>query len=249
MDKYMVQLHNIIKFYGDSVKNQVLFDVTLDILPGTFVSLIGPSGSGKSTLLNILGTLDQSSGGDLIIDGLSMISLSENELADFRNRAMGFIFQFHYLFPDFTAMENVLLPYRISHSGFPDQRILERAKYLLTKVGLENKLDARINNLSGGQQQRVAIARALINQPKLILADEPTGNLDTKSSDQIIQLLREINKEQGSTFIVVTHDRSIAARSDRIIELVDGRINNDFSPQELGQAKTWEGLGSYSCRD
>lgn len=249
MDNIIVQLQKINKYYGDTIKNQVLFDIDLDIAEGKIIALIGPSGSGKSTLLNILGTLDKPSYGNIIIKNQDMGELNEDQLADFRNKFLGFIFQFHYLLPEFNALENVLMPYQIAHRGMPSKEIQEKATVLLEKVGLGDKIYSRINNLSGGQQQRVAIARALINQPKLILADEPTGNLDTKSSEQTLELLRNINLEFGSTFIIVTHDRNVASKTDRIIELVDGRIYRDLLPNELGQAKTWDELFTYSCTE
>ncbi len=249
MAENVLKMLNINKIYGTTIKNQVLFDISLDISSGTFLSLIGPSGSGKSTLLNILGTLDKPSSGELFIDGRFINALTENQLADFRNKTLGFIFQFHYLFPDFTALENVLMPYIISHTGKPDSKIIEHARELLEKVGIEDKTNDKIINLSGGQQQRVAIARSLINNPKLILADEPTGSLDTETANQILELLKEINKEMGTTFVIVTHDPSIATRSDRIIELVDGKVSRDFLNNENGQGRANGGLDKYSCRN
>ena len=226
----LVRLNHINKIFGKTIQQQVLFDINLEIESGLFIALIGTSGSGKSTLLNILGTLDTPTSGEYLLAGQSMSSLSENQRADFRNRSMGFIFQFHHLFPQFTAYENVLLPYQISHFGNLGEEIKERARTLLARVGLGNKINAQINNLSGGQQQRVAIARALINRPIIVLADEPTGNLDSTTSNNILDLMQEINQEEGTTFIVVTHDFSIARRSDRVIELADGRIDSDSCP-------------------
>lgn len=249
MAENLLKLQKINKVYGVEVQNQVLFDIDLEIPQGQFLALIGPSGSGKSTLMNILGALDRANSGDIIIDGQPLNGLNENQLADFRNRIMGFIFQFHYLFPDFTALENILIPAQI-YSGISVQpAVRARAIELLQRVGLGDKAEAKIRNLSGGQQQRVAIARALINTPKLVLADEPTGSLDTKTSEQIMQLLQEINREIGTTFVIVTHDRKIAAQADRIVELVDGRIYHNYLPGELGQAKAWEDLKAYSCID
>ena len=217
----IVELKNINKIYGIKTPNptQVLYDVSLNIEESTFNSIIGQSGSGKSTLLNILGTLDKATSGDVLINGKNTQEMTKNELSTLRNEAIGFIFQFHYLLPEFTALENVLMPYRISKKPITEE-VLKRAHELLDIVGL--------TNLSGGQQQRVAIARSLINNPKIILADEPTGNLDSDTTEQVYDLLREINQRFKTTFIIITHDRHIAEKADRIIEIKDGRINLDI---------------------
>ena len=230
MDNILVSLDSVNKVYGDEVKTQVLFDVSLEIPQGQFLALIGPSGSGKSTLLNILGALDRPSSGTILINQQNLVQLNENQLADFRNKFLGFVFQFHYLLPEFTTIENVLLPYWIG-KGKPNRQMFNEAQRLIERVGLANQINKRINLLSGGQQQRVAIARALLNRPQLILADEPTGALDTKSGEQVLDLMQEINDENNTTFIVVTHDRNVALRAERIIELIDGRICKDFFPQ------------------
>jgi len=213
MPNPIIELKKINKIYGEKTPNptQVLFDLSLEFEEGTFNSIIGQSGSGKSTLLNILGTLDKATSGDVFINGKNTQTMKKDELAQLRNETIGFIFQFHYLLPEFTALENVLMPYRISKQPLSED-ILKRA-----------------NDLSGGQQQRVAIARALINQPKMILADEPTGNLDSDTTEQIYDLLREINKKFKTTFIIITHDRHIAEKADRIVEIKDGRINLDIT--------------------
>jgi len=179
----LVFLDSINKIYGKEIQTHVLFDVSLEIPRGQFLALIGPSGSGKSTLLNILGALDRPSSGFIHINNQDLNQLNDNQLADFRNRSMGFVFQFHYLLPEFTTIENVLLPYWIG-KGKPAKSKIEEAGRLLERVGLGNQINKRITLLSGGQQQRVAIARALLNRPQLILADEPTGSLDTKSGEQ-----------------------------------------------------------------
>ncbi len=249
MAEPLLRLENISKTYGSTYKNQVLFNINLDINPGTFLSFIGPSGSGKSTLLNIIGTLDKPTSGEFFFNNQLVNTLSENQLADFRNHTLGFIFQFHYLFPEFTALENVLMPYRIAHKGKPGKIIIDHARELLYRVGIEEKTNTKIINLSGGQQQRVAIARSLINGPKLILADEPTGSLDTETALQILELLKEINREMDTTFIVVTHDRSIAAGSHRVVELVDGSISREFSTDNVRQGESLKDLEKYSCRD
>ena len=223
----VISLSNINKIYGTQVKTQVLYDVNLAFGEGTFNSIIGASGSGKSTLLNIIGTLDRPTSGDVVIDGRNTRDMDKNTLADLRNRTIGFIFQFHYLLPEFTAMENVLMPFRI-HDVNPPQETKAWASELLDLVGLSKVKNNRATNLSGGQQQRTAIARALVNKPRIILADEPTGNLDSDSTESIYQLLRDINARFGTTFIIVTHDQRIAEKTDRIVEVKDGRIHLDM---------------------
>jgi len=225
----IIELKNINKIYGEKTPNptQVIFDLDLSFEESTFNSIIGQSGSGKSTLLNILGTLDKATTGDVFIDGQNTQLLSKNKLSKIRNESIGFIFQFHYLLPEFTALENVLLPYRISKKPVTKE-VTDRALELLEIVGLTKVKDNLAMNMSGGQQQRVAIARSLINNPKLILADEPTGNLDSDTTEQVYDLLRKINKTYKTTFIIITHDRHIAEKADRIIEIKDGRINLDI---------------------
>jgi len=223
----VIELKNINKTYGTLIKTQVLFDINLDIEEGSFNSIIGQSGSGKSTLLNIVGTLDNPSMGDVIINGKNTKGMNKNALAELRNEEIGFIFQFHYLLPEFTALENVLMPYKIKNVK-PSKEIYERANELLNLVGLRKVKNNLVNMLSGGQQQRTAIARALINNPKIILADEPTGNLDSESTENIYKLLRDINKKYKTTFVIITHDRKIAEKADRLIEIKDGKIKDDI---------------------
>lgn len=223
----ILELKNINKIYGTDIKTQVLYDVSLSFEKGTFNSIIGQSGSGKSTLLNIIGTLDKPTSGDLYINGMNMNKMNGNQLADYRNETIGFVFQFHYLLPEFTALENVLLPYEMKH-GKASKEIIKKAEEYLELVGLSKVKNNLATRMSGGQQQRTAIARALINEPKIILADEPTGNLDSDSTETIYELLRKINKEFGTTFIIITHDRRIAEKADRIIEIKDGKINLDI---------------------
>ncbi len=223
----IMELRNITKIYGTKIKTQVLFGINLQFEKGSFNSIIGQSGSGKSTLLNILGTLDRPTEGEIIIDSVNTKSMNQKELASLRNRTMGFIFQFHYLLPEFTAIENILMPYRISKKPITFEA-MTKAKDLLKLVGLEKYENNLATNLSGGQQQRVAIARSLINDPKIVLADEPTGNLDSDTTEQVYELLRTINKTLGTTFIIITHDRHIAEKADRIIEIKDGRIYLDL---------------------
>lgn len=223
----ILELQNITKVYGTSVKTQVLTDINISFKKGSFSSIIGQSGSGKSTLLNIMGTLDEPSSGKVFIDGTETSRLSKNALADIRNKKIGFVFQFHYLLPEFTAIENVLMPYRIS-KGAVDKGAVERAKELMEITGLAEVMNNNATKMSGGQQQRTAIARALLNNPDMILADEPTGNLDSNSTENIYNLLRDINEKFGTTFIIITHDRRIAEMADRIVEISDGKINVDI---------------------
>ncbi|MBW8383620.1 MAG: ABC transporter ATP-binding protein [Youngiibacter sp.] len=222
----IIQLKNINKIYGNQIKTQVLHDLSLDIKEGSFTSIIGQSGSGKSTLLNIVGTLDKPTSGEVIIDGKRTDGMGKNELAELRNKTIGFIFQFHYLLPEFTALENVLLPNNIMAKRTRETKA--RAEELMQLVGLEKVRNNLSSNMSGGQQQRTAIARALMNNPRIILADEPTGNLDSDSTENIYNLMRDINKKLGTTFVIITHDRRIAEKADRIIEIKDGRIALDI---------------------
>jgi len=227
MRKNIIELKNINKIYGTSVKTQVLFDLDLAIEEGSFTSIIGQSGSGKSTLLNIVGTLDKPTSGEVFIDGRRTDQMKKNELADLRNKSMGFIFQFHYLLPEFTALENVLMPNRIISDKI-SKETMARANELMNLVGLEKVKNNLATEMSGGQQQRTAIARALMNNPKIILADEPTGNLDSDTTETIYNLLRDINKKFGTTFVIITHDRRIAEKADRIIEITDGKVGMDI---------------------
>jgi len=228
----MITLKNINKIYGAAVKTQVLFDANLSFEEGSFNSIIGQSGSGKSTLLNIMGTLDKPTSGEVYIDGKRTDSMKKNALATLRNKTIGFVFQFHYLLPEFTAIENILIPYMMNNPK-PSKEIIERAEEFMNLVGIYSVKDNLAINMSGGQQQRTAIARALINNPKIILADEPTGNLDSESTENIYTILRDINDKFKTTFIIITHDRRIAEKTDRIIEIKDGRINMDINSKEF----------------
>jgi lipoprotein-releasing system ATP-binding protein len=223
----IINLKNIDKIYGNSIKTQVLTNINLSFKEGSFNSIIGSSGSGKSTLLNIMGTLDKPTNGEVIINGKRTDNMNKNELAELRNETLGFIFQFHYLLPEFTALENVLMPYNIKSSKV-SKETLQRAEELLDLVGLKKFKNNLATKMSGGQQQRTAIARALMNNPKIILADEPTGNLDSESTENIYNLMRDINERFNTTFIVITHDRKIAEKADRIIEIKDGEIVMDI---------------------
>ena len=222
-----IELIKVTKTYGAAVPTTVLHGIDLSYAQGEFTALIGQSGSGKSTLLNIIGALDRASSGQILVNGREISQLDDDQLARFRNQTLGFIFQFHYLLPEFTVLENVLIPYWMGKGREP-AKVNAYARELLDRVGVGDQIDKKATALSGGQQQRVAIARALINRPQVILADEPTGNLDTASSEAVFQLLQEINRESGTTFIIVTHDRFIAARCQRVIEIVDGRIVQDY---------------------
>ncbi len=222
----VLELSHIYKSYFTAVETPVLFDINLDFALGSFNSIIGQSGSGKSTLMNIMGTLDRPTKGEVVVDGRDTSKLGKNQLAQLRNETIGFVFQFHYLLPEFTALENVLMPKRIQ-KGAVSETAEARANELLDLMGLTEVKENLATNMSGGQQQRVAIARALMNQPKIILADEPTGNLDSETTDTIYDLFSSINAQFETTFIIVTHDRKVAERTNRIIELRDGKVLMD----------------------
>ncbi|MBL8427250.1 MAG: ABC transporter ATP-binding protein [Dechloromonas sp.] len=226
-DDRVLHLAGIRKSYGSGeVESEILHGIDLTLRRGEFAALIGPSGSGKSTLLNLIGLLDRPTSGQLHIDGEDSGQLDDTGLTRLRGQRIGFVFQHHHLIPAFTAEENVAMPLLVAR-GRPDAEMFERAGQLLDQVGLAERKQYLANRLSGGQQQRVAIARALVTNPSLVLADEPTGNLDTHSADDVFALLREFNRRQHTTFLIVTHDPRLAARCDRIIELVDGRIVAD----------------------
>ncbi len=236
MDNILLKTVNVTKEFGKEIKSQVLFGINLEIQAGEFIAMIGSSGSGKSTLLNILGALDRPTTGEVFIDGTNLGLLNDDQLAYFRNRTIGFIFQSHFLLPQFTVLENVLIPYLI-YAGKAPTEIKARALELLDRVGLSHRKDNRANAISGGEQQRVAIARALINKPRIILADEPTGNLDSKNTQNVFELLKAINRDYQSTFIMVTHDRAMAGRCDRLLELKDGLIIEDVDLLKEGERK------------
>jgi lipoprotein-releasing system ATP-binding protein len=219
----------VVREYGERVRTRALAGVDLVLEPGEFAALIGPSGSGKSTLLNIVGLLDRPTTGRVILAGTDTSGLDERALTALRAHTLGFVFQFHHLLPAFTAVENVMLP-AWADQGMPSRQMRTRAEELLAAVGLSDRAGYRTNDLSGGQQQRVAIARALARRPALVLADEPTGNLDTASSDEVFELMRRFNRTFGTTFLVVTHDPRIAARCNRVIEIVDGLVKSDRTP-------------------
>nr|WP_246520129.1 ABC transporter ATP-binding protein [Ancylobacter lacus] len=215
---------------GTPVETEVLHGIDLTLAAGEFVALMGPSGSGKSTLLNIIGLLDRPTSGTVSINGQSTAGLSESGLTALRGHTIGFVFQYHYLISAFTAAENVMMPMLVSHGRRTDA-MQDVAYGLLADVELTRWRDNRATNMSGGQQQRVAIARALAMNPSLVLADEPTGNLDSVSADGVFDLMRRINKERSTTFLIVTHNLELARRCDRILDVIDGRI----SGQEAGR--------------
>ena len=226
MSEFVVDAKDLKKIYvmGD-VEVHALRGLTIQIEPGEVMSIMGPSGSGKSTLMNTLGCLDRPTSGEYYLDGESVAAMNDDQLADIRNRKVGFVFQSFNLLPRATALSNVELPLRYSSVSGKERR--ERSKAALESVGLADRIHHRPSELSGGQQQRVAIARALINNPAIVMADEPTGNLDTKSGDEVMSVLLKLNKELGTTLIVVTHDPEIAEKTGRIVTIRDGVVVGD----------------------
>ncbi len=218
----IIEIKKLRKVYGDGVELLALDDVDLTIKEGEVLAIVGPSGSGKSTLLNMIGLLDTPSDGEIWLKGQNITKASPKERARLRNKELGFIFQYHHLLPEFDAVENVMMPLLIA--GMDKKEARHRAITLLEEVGLGDRLHNRPNQLSGGQNQRVAVARALAGHPSIVIGDEPTGNLDSKSSDMIYELLRKLNRQMNQTFILVTHDMDMAEKTDRILRLVDGRI-------------------------
>lgn len=223
----VLEIRSVMREFGEKRKTRVLHGIDLIIRHGEFTALIGPSGSGKSTMLNIMGLLDRPTSGEVLLSGQPMTHLDDDALTRSRSRTLGFVFQFHHLLPAFTALENVMIP-AWGDRGTADAGLRASAQKLLHEVGLSERINNRASDLSGGEAQRVAIARALCQNPPLILADEPTGNLDTQTADGIFALLRRVNRERSTTFLIVTHDERLAGRCDRIIRLVDGRIVQDL---------------------
>jgi len=221
----ILKLETVTKTYDEGKTNavEVLHGLNLELRRGDFVALTGPSGSGKSTLLNIVGLLDRPTSGKLFINGEETGLLNDQQTTKLRGQSIGFVFQYHCLITAFTALENVMMPMLVNRE-FPDEEMRARAHALLSDMGLAERENNLANNMSGGQQQRVAIARALAMQPALILADEPTGNLDSKSADVVFDMMRKVNQEKGTAFLIVTHNEMLAKRCDRIIDVVDGQI-------------------------
>ena len=221
----VIRLEKVGKAYNLGLPNEteVLRDIDMSVARGEFVAIMGPSGSGKSTLLNIIGLLDRPTAGRLFINGADTSALDEAAITRLRGHVIGFVFQYHHLITAFTARENVMMPMLVNE-GFPNAAMEQRANELLDRVGLRKVAHHLASNMSGGQQQRVAVARALAMNPDLVLADEPTGNLDTMSADGVFDLLRQVNRRTGTSLVMVTHNMELARRCDRIVEVVDGRI-------------------------
>jgi len=225
----VVKLENVSKtYYTGSVETPVLFDISFEVVPGEFVAVVGGSGSGKTTLLNLMGLLDRPTGGTVHIESREASGLDEVGRAAMRRDRLGFIFQFHYLLPEFTVLENALMPCRMRGRAFEAAQA-GRMRELLIAVGLGDKLTARPGQLSGGQQQRVAVVRSLANEPAVVFADEPTGNLDSVSGRMVFDLMRRLSRESGTAFVMVTHDDSFALEADRVIRIQDGRVQRSES--------------------
>ena len=224
----MIDIKNITKSFGSL---QVLKGIDLHINKGEVVSIVGPSGAGKTTLLQIIGTLDSPDSGDITIDGIDVRKLNQKKLADFRNKHIGFVFQFHQLLPEFTAIENIMIPAFIA--GMSKSEAKKRAMELLDFMGLADRAKHKPNELSGGEKQRVAVARALVNNPSVILADEPSGSLDSQNKAELHQLFFDLRDKMGQTFVIVTHDETLANITDRTIRMEDGRLAQKPQPQDV----------------
>lgn len=217
----ILNVHNLSKSYhNDGIEVPVLKDISFSVNPGEVITIMGPSGIGKSTLLNLIGTLDYPDSGEISYNGINPFSLTEKEIARFRNKTIGFVFQFHHLLPEFTALENVMIPSIIYR--YNPENAKKSSIEMLERVGLGHRINHRPSALSGGERQRVAVARALINEPLVVLADEPSGNLDTHNSDLLINLILELNRQFGRTFIIATHNSGIASKSHKVLYLSDG---------------------------
>jgi len=233
----LIELKDVHKtYYLGEVAVPVLRGITLNVARGELVALMGASGSGKSTLMNLLGCLDHASSGEYWLDGQEISRLTANEYARLRNRTIGFVFQSFNLLPRTTALENVMMPLTYSGENLSEQQKKQRAADLLRKVGLADRIDHQQSQLSGGEQQRVAIARSLVNRPRILLADEPTGNLDSRTSAELLQMFRQLNQADGITVILVTHDPVVAQYAQRIIRIKDGLLEGSSEPVEAGSA-------------
>lgn len=242
----MITIKGIKKSFGTL---EVLKGIDLEINKGEVVSIVGPSGAGKTTLLQIMGTLDKTDSGSVIIDGVDIGSLNANKMAEFRNLNIGFVFQFHQLLPEFTALENIMIPAYIA--GKPTKEARQRAKELLEFMGLADRADHKPGQLSGGEKQRVAVARALVNNPAVILADEPSGSLDSQNKTELHRLFFELRDKFGQTFVIVTHDEQLAATTDRTIKMRDGLLDTDADTGTAEETSTNAGSESpaYSTED
>lgn len=218
----MIKVENVFKSYGDL---QVLKGIDLEVKKGEIVSIVGPSGAGKTTLLMIMGTLEKSNTGNIYIDNYELSKLGEKKLSDFRNKNIGFVFQFHQLLPEFTALENVLIPALIGKAKYADAE--KKALELLSMMGLSNRIEHKPAELSGGEKQRVAVARALINDPLVVFADEPSGSLDSDNKEELHRLFFELRDRLNQTFVIVTHDEHLASITDRTIHMIDGKITDN----------------------
>ena len=240
----MINVKHIRKSFGSL---EVLKDIDLTIQKGEIVSIVGPSGAGKTTLLQIIGTLDRPDTGSVIIDGIDTTTLSQKKLSDFRNRHIGFVFQFHQLLPEFTAIENIMIPAYIA--GVNTKEARHRAEELLQFMGLSDRAKHKPNELSGGEKQRVAVARALINNPDVILADEPSGSLDSKNKEELHQLFFDLRDKYGQTFVIVTHDEGLASITDRTIHMRDGILEHLETLENLEDLEDLENLEKGESND
>jgi len=231
----LLRVEGVTKSYGDRVVTHVLKGIDLVLEGGEFCALTGPSGSGKTTLLNLVGLLDRVTQGRIVLQGRDTAPLNDEERTDLRARSLGFVFQFHYLLSAFSVLENVVMPLLSLH-GRPAPWMKEKAASLLESVGMSHRIDYKVTDLSGGEKQRVAVARALVMDPPLVLADEPTGNLDTHTSERVIELMRAANESRGAAFLIVTHEESIAEGCDRVIHMVDGQVQSDTRAAERSRA-------------
>jgi lipoprotein-releasing system ATP-binding protein len=242
----IIVVRDLVKRFGEVVPTEVLHGVSVSFEQGALTAVIGPSGSGKTTLLNIVSLLESPTSGELVVDGRDFSAGDINAYSAFRNVHIGFIFQFHYLLPEFTALENILIPHWIG-LGRPPGAVVDRAMGLMRDMSMLSFKDKYPNQISGGEQQRVAVARALVQEPKIVFADEPTGNLDRETGSSVLGIMTRMIRELGTTLVMVTHDREIALKADRILELVDGRICKSFRVAEKGEKAARELLEDRSC--